>query len=155
VSLLLTFVVVGVLFGLVALRRGQARRWQSQPERDSLPRSARFDRVWMQVTPPRPSFFSYRQRAVATLVVDPERRSVVFEDRRGEPRTISNIWHVVFGPGGNDFVNTWIRLDCDPSSEIPTVYLNDGAWLGWRAMLTSSNRRIADAMRPLSTERPE
>jgi hypothetical protein len=95
---------------------------------------------------------AYRQRKTGTLSTDPTSREVVFDAKDGERTNLSIIRSVEVGGRGNDIVNTWIEVHFGDASTPSTVYINDGGWLGWRPMLTSSNLRIARSLNALSAQ---
>ncbi len=54
------------------------------------------------------------------------------------------------GRRGSDFVNRWIEVQYGDPDRPSTAYLNDGAWRGWRPILTRSNHRILTELSALS-----
>jgi hypothetical protein len=50
---------------------------------------------------------------------------------------------------GSDFVNTWIEVHAEVAGQPTVAFLTDGAWLGWRPLLTGSNMRIVSSLAQL------
>jgi hypothetical protein len=147
--LVVAAVVYGGLFAFVGYRRRLAARWVPS---DTGFTGGRFqiDRVWSTSTPPRRSLVAWRQWGTGVLQVEgspPTARIMVFKGSDvGEVVDIDPVTEVTMGKRGNDLVNTWIEVRFGEPGRSRTLYLNDGAWLGWRPMLTSSNIRMADAL---------
>jgi len=97
----------------------------------------------MTLTPPRASF-SQSGRQTGTLSVDLSSGTATFTSRAGSMLVLRGIHRVGMGGRGTDFVSTWIEVRS--ASEPSTVSFNDGRRLGWRALLTGSNSRIAGAL---------
>ena len=148
-GIVIAVVVVGLLFALVALRRGQAARWDTA---NADLQTSSFRKVWLQTSPPRASMSAFRDRVSGALVVDPSRRVAVLTGREGQAITIKDVIAVRKNTKGSDFVNTWIEVHCGDRTRGTIVYLHDGAWFGWRALLTGSNHRIVGALRGLIAE---
>jgi hypothetical protein len=67
----------------------------------------------------------------------------------GQAVELTNVRRVQVMTTRADFVNTWVEVDCDVNGTRTPVYFNDAAWLGWRALLTGANTRLADALASL------
>jgi hypothetical protein len=71
---------------------------------------------------------------------------------KGTVTRFAGIRRVSVGRRGTDIQNKWIQVDYGDPAAPSTVYLNDGGWLGWRPLLTSSNKRIAEALGALASD---
>ena len=147
----ITAILLAVLFGLVAVQRVRARRWHFQhfvgTRGDG---SAEFRGVWLTKTPPQASLGATRQRETGSLSIDYSLGRAVFARRSGGELLLTGVNAVAMGRAGSDFVNTWIEVHAD--GQPSPVYLNDGRWLGWHALLTRSNERMASALAVLIPE---
>jgi hypothetical protein len=144
---------VALLFGLVGSRRRVANRWhETRPvvaRASGRDHAISFDKVWAQPTLPRAALRAHRDRVTGTLRFMPEKRQAVFRSNGGERWDIKHLREVTFGARGSDFINTWIEAVFGIEDSPSTLYMNDGGWFGWRALLTSRNTRIASALRDL------
>jgi hypothetical protein len=62
---------------------------------------------------------------------------------------IDNVQAISIGRRGSDIVNRWIKVTYGDEELPSNIYLNDARWLGWRALLTGSNKRIIASLRSL------
>jgi hypothetical protein len=157
VFIVVTLVVLGLLVALVAWRRRVAARWQPDRARALDGGTPFCTRVWVQKARPRRSMFAARDRVTGELCVDAAARVATFRVPDGQQVRFTRARSVTVGARGSDFVNTWVEVDCDVDGQRMVVYLNDAAWLGWRALLTGANTRLADAVaqiREPGVERP-
>jgi hypothetical protein len=92
---------------------------------------------------------AYRDRQTGDLVVDPVQGHALFEPKRGDPTVLTRISAVQMGGRGSDFVNTWIEVHAEVAGAPKVAFLTDGAWLGWRPLLTGSNTRIVRSLAQL------
>ena len=148
-GIVVAVVVVALVSALVALRRSQAARWDTA---DASLQTSSFRKVWLRTSPPRASLSAYRDRVSGALVVDPSRRVAVLTGGEGQSITIKDVIAVRKTTKGSDFVNTWIEVHCGDRARGTIVFVHDGAWFGWRALLTGSNHRLVSALRSLITE---
>jgi hypothetical protein len=157
VAFLAVAVVVAVLFALVAMQRHRTRAWragagessQGDPPGDG---PTRFQKVWFQMTPPRASLRAYKDRKMGDLIVDPTQGAAFFQAVGDDVVVLARISDVRIGGHGTDFINTWIEVHAEVSPETRVVYLTDGAWLGWRPLLSRSNTRIVRALAQLQQD---
>lgn len=105
-----------------------------------------FRRVWLQTTLPRSSMTAYRDRKVGALNVHRLMDCAEFRTKAGEVIRLDRVTGLTTGLRGTDFVNQWIEVQCDVESAETVVYIKDARWLGWRALLTGSNRRIVRSL---------
>lgn len=141
------------IFTLVAVQRQTARRWHegvgaasagASPSGDP---ASRFHNVWFQTTTPRAAMRAYRDRQNGDLIVDPVQGHARFEPKGGGPTiALTKIADVRMGGRGSDFVNTWIEVHAMVDAQPKVVFVTDGAWLGWRPLLTRSNLRIVRSL---------
>ena len=144
---LLVLLGLAALAVLVILRRYGAKRWSDEARtRAADPAGQTFRRVWLQRTPPRAAMGAYRDRLTGTLTTDPIAGHASFVAKDGSTSKLSDIRQVDMGRRGTDFVNTWIEVRYGDDAAPSAVWMNDGRWLGWAALLTHTNRRIADAL---------
>jgi hypothetical protein len=73
---------------------------------------------------------------------------------KGQLVRFQPVLEVLIGRRGSDFFNRWIELHYGGSDDPSTVYLSDSGWLGWRPILTGSNRRMLGALRSLTPAPP-
>jgi hypothetical protein len=142
-----------LLFALVAVQRLRARGWRQPQEAASQPDLAaseplgqRFQKVWFQTTPPRAALRAYKDRQMGDLYVDGGKRQALFAVVGRDAVVLTRISDVQLGGRGGDFVNTWIEVHGEIAGESCVVFLTDGAWLGWRPLLTRSNVRIVRSL---------
>lgn len=107
-----------------------------------------FSPTWLCMSPPRRAWDAYRQFRRGTLSIT--RHGAVFRDRDGDLQ-ISRIREVRTGMAGTDTGNVWIHVTyLDEQSEPRTVFIKDGAWLGWRPILLRTNEPIVSALRSIT-----
>jgi hypothetical protein len=145
VGSVIIFVMLSILLALSLRRR---RVGAGGVERDPNRRS--FRGVWMQTTPPRAAMRAYKDRATGTLTTDPMAGLATFTRKDGSVLEFRKPRAVSMGPRGSDFANTWVEVRYENGPGV--AWLNDGRWLGWRAILTRSNIRIAAALKGLLPE---
>jgi hypothetical protein len=134
---------------LVTWRRRTVARWRPDPTRRvGAPDTPWCTKVRTQRERPRRSFRS-GERVTGTLCVDTRTRVATFRAPDGQQVALTNVRRVQVGPTGSDYVNTWVEVDCAVNGTPLTVFLNDARWLGWRAILTGANARLADALASL------
>ena len=144
---LLILLGLAALSFLVILRRYGAKRWAVEKRTQAPdPAGQTFWRVWLQRTPPRAAMGAYRDRLTGTLSTDPIAGEATFVAKDGSTSKLSDIRQVDMGRRGTDFVNTWIEVRYGDDGAPSAVWMNDGRWLGWGALLTDTNRRMADAL---------
>ena len=150
--ILVTLVVLGLVFGLVAWRRRNSARWRSDSARPvGTPGVPWCTKVWVQKEQPRRSMRSASDRVTGELCVDLIARAATFRVPDGQQVQFTNVRTVTVGASGSDFVNTWVEVRCDVNGHAMVVYLNDAHWLGWKPLLTGANTRLADAFAALIT----
>jgi hypothetical protein len=156
VLILLTIVAFGLLFALVTWRRRAITRWAPDPARvGGAPGVPWCAPVWVQKEEPR--WTRGGARVTGQLCVDATARVATFRVPDGQQVQFTKARSVTVGARGSDFVNTWVEVDCNVDGRRMVVYLNDAKWLGWRALLTGANIRLADALtqiRDAEAERP-
>jgi hypothetical protein len=150
--IIVSIVVLGLVFALVTWRRSATSRWRPESARPVAQSGAAWcTNVWVQKEPPRRSTRGGNRRVTGRLCVDAAARAATFRVPDGQEVRFTNVRSVSVGPSGSDFVNTWVEVRCDVDGQAMSVYLNDARWLGWRAILTGANTRLADAMASLTT----
>jgi hypothetical protein len=95
------------------------------------------------------SWFAYRERMTGKLVLAEGQAEF---RHKGTSTELLRIRRVSIGKRGSDITNRWVEVQYGDPTSPTTVYLNDGGWLGWRPLLTSSNRRIAEALQALASD---
>jgi hypothetical protein len=146
---LILVVVVALLCVVVALQRVRARGWTSQATDAGTRDAETFTGIWLQTTPPRAAMRAYRDRRSGALTVDPVSHHAQFRADTGDVVRLDAVTDVRAGRRGSDFVNTWIEVHAQLGGGPSIVYLNDGGWLGWRPLLTGSNRKLAQSLASL------
>jgi hypothetical protein len=123
---------------------------------DPSARTLSFDPVWLILRRPRPNLdpprflapgeLSIRGHSAefgpseATLVWPTARRS----DVRLDMDRIVGVRRKRYGWGA---APRFVEISYETADGIVVAYFNDGAWHGWRPMLTGSNRRIVNQIR--------
>jgi hypothetical protein len=149
VLIVVTVVVLGLVFGLVTVRRRATARWRPDPARRVATADSPWcTNVWVQREQPRRSFRA-GDRVTGQLCVDTRARTALFRVPDDQHVELTNVRRVQMWTSRSDFVNTWVEVQCDVNGTRMVVYLNDGGWLGWRPILTSANTRLADALASL------
>ena len=154
--LLFPWIAASVLLALVVLQRQRAKVWNRRVETESAVKAKRtqFGSVWLQTTLPRRSMLAFGDRQTGSLLIDPELRRATFHPRHGPALEISSVTSVEMGKRGTDIVNTWIEVHGRIGSDVSIAYVNDGGFLGWRALLSRSNRKLASVLRELKVVGP-
>jgi hypothetical protein len=98
-----------------------------------------YEPVWCQRELPRAAMDARRNTLTGILTIDDGSVKFSTEDQTIEFRPILSVQK---GRRGSDFINRWIEIQYGDSEHPSTVYLNDGAWRGWRPILASTHRRI-------------
>jgi hypothetical protein len=75
-----------------------------------------------------------------------------FESRRVGKVVLSDVREVSVGRRGSDIINKWVEVSASLDGAPGRVYLNDGGWLGWRALLSGSNEPIVEALAALTAQ---
>lgn len=110
-----------------------------------------FTEMWLRERVPRPSLDAFDDTEVGTLRVARGHLSFKANARTFE---VLNITAVRYGREGHDFINRWIRVEYVDGPHSHRVYLKDGAWRGWRPILTRSNAAILTAIREATLGNP-
>jgi hypothetical protein len=106
-----------------------------------------FEKVWLQSAPPRAALRAYRDRSTGTLTVSHDSAEFVSD---ATSLRIDQVVNVSIGRRGTDFFNSWVEVRYLNGDEARTVFINDGGWLGWRPLLTGSNRRILHVLQGIA-----
>jgi hypothetical protein len=146
VLIVVTIVALVLLATVVWWRRRVTTRWVPDAARAvAEPGTPWCTTVWVQKELPRRTMRS-GERVTGRLCVDATTRAATFRVPDGQQVHFTNPRAITIGPRGSDYMNTWVEVDCDVDGRRMTVYLNDATWLGWRALLTAANSRLADAL---------
>jgi len=144
-----TLVVLGLVVALVMRRRRATVGWRRDPARRVGAGDPTWcTRVWAQREQPR-RYARAGARVTARLCVDAGAGLATLTVPDGPQVELTNVRRVQVLSTRADFVNTWVEVDCDVNAIRTSVYFNDAAWLGWRALLTGANTRLADALASL------
>jgi hypothetical protein len=105
-----------------------------------------FPKVWWTNHVPVASAAPWKWRETGSLTIGSE-----YAEFRSRERTmrIDNVQAISIGRRGSDIVNRWIKVTYGDEELPSNIYLNDARWLGWRALLTGSNKRIIASLRSL------
>jgi hypothetical protein len=150
-----TILALALLATLVWWRRRVTTRWvPDAARRVAEPGEPWCTPVWVQKALPRRSARA-GERVTGRLCIDATTQVATFRVPDGQQVQLTKPRTITIGPRGSDYVNTWVEVDCDVDGRRMTVYLNDATWLGWRALLTGANTRLADALTQIREPGPD
>jgi len=143
-------IAIPLVLGMVGWIRAAVWNRRNQTGTRSATAAPWVGPVWLMDKPPRIGFRAMTEKARGTLRVTPSSGIAAFEGTSGETLVLARLAHVEMGRRGSDIVNTWIEVSTLDDGTPTTLFLNDGAWLGWRSLVTGSNMRLATALASLA-----
>jgi hypothetical protein len=119
-------------------------------------RALRFDSVWLLLKRPRPNIDPSSFMAPGALSIDGQRATFEPSEARlswpsdqapNKHLTMDRVVGVRRKRYGWGVVPRLVEVTYESPHGNAVAYFNDGAWKGWRPLLSGSNRRMVEAIR--------
>lgn len=146
--------LIALPFVLAVFRWRRAARWNSSVSCDRAGDDWEGP-VWFHLQKPRMGFRNASSKVRGQLSVSPASSTARFVSVSGSESMVTSVRAVDAGRRGSDIVNSWIEVEGNLNESPQTMFVNDAAWFGWRALLTDSNERLRSAFDALTIPNSE